>query len=122
MLRQIYTVTATQVVVSESHPEGVLSKVSGYPVDRDSRNYEATEQNPNGNPETALIVAQADYATAVRDLTTANNPNRVMWAVTLTRADGVQIARKSWGAFPDMTPAPDPPQPENQEQTAEPTE
>ena len=26
-LRQIYTVTATQVVVSENHPEGVLSNV-----------------------------------------------------------------------------------------------
>lgn len=119
MLRTIYTITATQVVVSENHPEGVLSNVSGYPISRDSRNYEATEQNPNGNSETALIVAQADYAAAVRDLTTANNPNRVMWAVTLTRADGVQIARKSFGAFPDMTPAPVPPEPE---QTEEPTE
>lgn len=106
-LRQIYTVSANQVVVSENHPEGVLSKVSD-PVTRDSRNYGATTENPNGNPETALIVAQADYAAAVRDLTTANNPNRVMWAVTLTRADGVQLARKSYGAFPDMTPVPEP--------------
>lgn len=125
MLRQIYTTTATQVVVSANHPEGLLSNVTNYPIPRDSRDYEATTENQNGNPETALIVAQADYAAAVRDLTTAGNPNRVMWAVTLTRADGVQLARKSFGAFPDMTPAPEPPQPEtpeNTEQNEEPTE
>lgn len=57
---------------------------------------------------TALIVAQADYAAAVRDLTTANNPNRAGWAVTLARWDGIQIAKKSFGAFPDMTPQPEP--------------
>ena len=41
---------------------------------------------------------------AVKALTVAANPSRVMWTVTLTQANGVQIARKSWGAFPDMTP------------------
>lgn len=108
-MRQIYTTTAMQIVTSESNPQGVYSTVQGYPITRDSRSYEATEQNPNGNPDTALIVAQADYAAAVRDLTTANNPNRVGWAVTLERWDGVQLARKSFGAFPDMTPpAPEP--------------
>ena len=111
-LRQIYTTTATQVVVSDAHPEGLISNVTGYPIARDSRSYEQTEQNPNGNPETALIVAQADYAAAVRDLTTAGNPNRVMWAVTLTRADGVQLARKSFGAFPVMTPSAPEPEPD----------
>lgn len=115
MLRQIYTTTAMQIVTSESNPQGVYSNVTGYPIKRDSRDYEATEANPNGNPETALIVAQADYAAAVRDLTTANNPNRVGWAVTLERWDGVQIARKSFGAFPDMTPAPEP-EPETQDE------
>ena len=107
-MRNIYIVNATQVVTSDAHPEGVYSNVTGYPIKRDSRDYEATEQNPNGNPDTALIVAQADYAAAVRDLTTANNPNRVGWAVTLERWDGVQLARKAFGAFPDMTPAPEP--------------
>lgn len=108
MLRQIYIVNATQVVVSEANPQGVYTAVNGFPIERDSRTYERTEANPNGNPDTALIVAQADYAAAVRDLTTANNPNRVGWAVTLERWDGVQIARKTYGAFPDMTPAPEP--------------
>ena len=107
-MRQIYIVNATQIVVSESNPHGVYSAVNGFPIKRDSRDYERTEANPNGNPDTALIVAQADYAAAVRDLTTANNPNRVGWAVTLERWDGVQIARKTYGAFPDMTPAPEP--------------
>ena len=106
MLRQIYIVTATQVVTSVSHQEGVYSNVSGYPINRDSRDYEATAENPNGNAEIALIVAQADYADAVKNLSVAHN--RAGWAVTLERWDGVQIARKTFGAFPDMTPTPEP--------------
>ena len=90
MARQIYTVSATQVVTSESHPEGVKSNVTGYPKDVDSRNY--------ASDEIALIVAQADYADIVKTLSLANN--RAMWTVTLSRADGRQIDRKSWGAFP----------------------
>ena len=89
-MRQIYTVNAIQVVTSESHPEGVKSNVSGYPKDTDSRNY--------ANEEIALIVAQADYADIVKQLSLSDN--RAMWAVTLERADGKQIDRKSFGAFP----------------------
>lgn len=106
MLRQIYIISATQVVVSESNPQGVYSNVTNYPKQFDSRNYEATAENPNGNAELALIVAQADYADVVKQLSLAHN--RAMWAVTLTRADGVLVERKSFGAFPDMTPAPQP--------------
>ena len=105
-MRQIYIVNATQVVTSDTHPEGVYSAVTGYPIKRDSRDYEATAENPNGNPDLALIVAQADYADAVKNLSVAHN--RVGWAVTLERWDGMQIARKSFGAFPDMTPEPEP--------------
>lgn len=106
-MRQIYICDAKHVVVSDSHPEGVFSTVNGYPIKRDSRDYERTEENPNGNEELALIVAQADYSDAVKNLSIAHN--RVGWAVTLERWDGVQIARKSFGAFPDMTPpAPEP--------------
>ena len=50
-MRQIYIVNATQVVVSEAHPEGLFSVVSGYPKTFDSRNYNATEQNPNIFPD-----------------------------------------------------------------------
>ena len=117
-MRQIYIVNCSQVVTSQANPQGVYSAVTGYPIKRDSRDYERTEENPNGNPEIALIVAQADYAAAVRDLTTANNPTRVGWAVTLERWDGVQLARKSFGAFPDMTPQPEP---EPEEPVEEPT-
>lgn len=115
MLRNIYTTTVKQVIISESNPQGVPSDVTGYPISRDSRSYGATEQNPNGDPDIALIVAQADFSDAVKALATANNPNRVMWTVTLTQANGVQIARKSWGAFPDMTPAPEEEEPVEQE-------
>lgn len=109
MNREIYKVNATQVVISDNHPEGILSDISGFPKERDSRSYGSTEQNPNGNSDIALIVAQADYADEVRDLSLANNPNRVAWTVTIIRvSDGKEIARKPWGAFPDMTPAPEP--------------
>ena len=105
-MRNIYVTSAVQIVTSESHPEGVYSTVNGYPIRRDSRDYERTEENPNGNNELALIVAQADYADAVKNLSVAHN--RAGWAVTLERWDGVQIARKSFGAMPDMTPEPEP--------------
>lgn len=107
MLRQIYTVNAIQIVTSDAHPEGIKSAVSD-PVDYDSRSYESTEQNPNGNPESALICAKADFQDRVKQLTLAKNPNRVMWCVTLEQADGRQIMREKWGNMPDMTPAPEP--------------
>ena len=105
-MRQIYIISATQVVASDSNPQGVYSNIAGYPITRDSRDYEATAENPNGNAELALIVAQADFSDAVKQLSLAHN--RAMWAVTLSRADGVLVERKSFGAFPDMTPAPQP--------------
>lgn len=114
MLRQIYLINASQVITSDTNPQGVLSTVPNFPVFVDSRTY-ATPDNPNGNPDTALVVAQAEFAKAVKDLTVAANPARVMWAVTLSRADGVLVERKSFGAFPDMTPEPAPePTPEEE--------
>lgn len=105
-MRQIYIVNATQVVVSESHPEGVYSVLTDYPKRFDSRNYNATETNPNGDESRALEVAQAEFYSRVSANLTA--ANRAMWTVTLTRADGRQIMRESRGAFPDMTPKPEP--------------
>lgn len=52
-MRQIYIVNAVQVVVSAANPFGVYSVITPYPVLYDSRNYEATEENPNGNEELA---------------------------------------------------------------------
>ena len=105
-MRQIYIVNATQVVTSESHPEGIMSAVPDYPKNYDSRNYNATAENPNGDEARALEVAQAEFYSRVSAFLTANN--RAMWTVTLTRADGRQILRDSRGAFPDMTPEPEP--------------
>jgi hypothetical protein len=105
-MRNIFIVNAAQVVVSESHPEGAYSVLPEYPKQFDSRNYNATEANPNGDEARALEVAQAEFYSRVSALLTA--ANRAMWTVTLTRADGRQIMRESRGAFPDMTPAPEP--------------
>lgn len=116
MLRNIFIVNATQVVVSSDNPQGVFSTFPNYPKTFDSRDYEATTENPNGNPDLALIVAQAEYADRVKQFSLAHN--RAMWTVTLEQANGVQIARKSVGAFPDMTPIPPEPTP-NAEPEAE---
>ena len=111
-MRNIFIVNATQVVVSEAHPEGMMSTVPDYPKQYDSRNYNATETNPNGDEARALEVAQAEFHNRVGAFLTANN--RAMWTVTVTRADGREIMRESRGAFPDMTPAPEP-EPESEE-------
>lgn len=108
-MRNIFIVNATQVVTSDNTPQGALSNVPNFPKYFDSRTYGASEQNPNGNEEIALLAAQAEYSAEIVSLITANNPNRVAWTVSIVRAsDGKQLYLKSWGAFPDMTPAPAP--------------
>jgi len=109
MARNIFTVNATQVVVSESNPQGVLSNVTNYPMPFDSRNYKATAENPNGDEEIALLAAQAEYSAEIVRLATADNANRVAWTVSIVRgSDGKQLYLKSYGDFPDMTPVPEP--------------
>lgn len=108
-MRQIYIVNASQVVVSESNPQGLLSNVTNYPMLFDSRNYKATEENPNGDEEIALLAAQAEYSAEIVRLATADTPSRVGWTVSIVRAsDGKQLYLKSFGGFPDMTPQPEP--------------
>lgn len=105
-MRNIFIVNATQVVVSESHPEGVHSVVDGFPKYFDSRNYGATEENPNGNGEMAFKMAKSAYH-AQLSLNEANtNPNRVMTTVTLLTAAGQHVLSDCIGMFPDMTPEP----------------
>ena len=109
MTREIYKVYATQIVTSPSNPQGVLSDVNGYPKSFDSRTYKLTEANPNGDRNIALLAAQADFKTEALALSTADSPNRVGWAVYILRmSDGERIDKKTWGAFPDMTPQPEP--------------
>lgn len=118
--REIYKVCATQIVVSDNNPQGVLSDVSVYPKLFDSRSYKATEQNPNGDQEIALLAAQADFKAEALTLTMADSPSRVGWTVSIIRtSDGKEIDRKPWGGYPDMTP----PEPEpNEEPKGEPEE
>lgn len=106
MARNIFIVNATQVVVSESHPEGLFSVVSGYPKTFDSRNYNATEENPNGDEAKALRMAKSEYLSRL----SANyaSDSRAMSTVTLMMANGRTIMSESIGAFPDMTPVPEP--------------
>lgn len=105
-MRNIYVVNATQVVVSEAHPEGVFSTVTGFPKTFDSRNYNATEENPDGDATRAYEIAEAEYHDQFAEL--LRSTTRAMWAVTFERADGRQIAQASKGAFPNMTPTPEP--------------
>lgn len=110
-MRNIFIVNAIQVVTSDSHPEGVYSVVSGYPKTFDSRNYNATEDNPDGDVEKAYRVAKADYSSQLSAFLASDS--RAMWSVTLTQADGRQRMSESFGAFPDVTPKPVEEEPEN---------
>lgn len=96
-MRNIFTVNATQVVTSESHPEGVYSVYQGYPKNYDSKDY-------NDNIELARIVADAEYADRVKQFAIASASNRVKWTVTLSNADGDVLAKRTYGAFPVLTP------------------
>ena len=101
-MRQIYIVNCSQVVISESHPEGVYSVLPDYPKRFDSRNYGATEQNPNGSEEKDLAMAKSAFHSQLSALEASDT--RAAWCVTLERADGTQIMREKFGTFPDMTP------------------
>lgn len=107
-MRQIYIVTASQVVTSESHPEGLFSVVTGFPKTFDSRSYSSADGNPNGDDEKALSMAKSAYLAQLSTNYANSNPTRVMMVVTLERADGRQVMRECIGAFPDMTPVPEP--------------
>lgn len=106
-MRNIFIVNATQVVTSESHPEGLYSVVSGYPRFYDSRSFNATEANPNGDTDAALKAAKSEYYARL-SANYAGSANRVMSIVTLEQADGHTIIRDAIGNFPDMTPPPAP--------------
>ncbi len=104
-MRNIFIVNATQVVTSEAHPEGIFSVVSGYPKMFDSRNYNATAENPDGDVDKAFRIAKADFCT--QEAAFLASDSRAMWTVTLTQADGRQRMAECFGAFPDVTPEPE---------------
>lgn len=99
MARQIFIVNATQVITSESHPEGLYSVVSGFPKVFDSF---------NADEETALNNAKSAYYSQLSTNYANTNPARVMTTVTLETAFGRQIMAESIGGFPDVEPEPEP--------------
>ena len=103
MARAIFIVNATQVVTSASHPEGLFSVVSNYPKTYDSRAYNATEENPDGDIAAALNAAKAEYFSRLSS-NYSGSATRVMATVTLERSDGRIVLAECIGAFPDMTP------------------
>ena len=98
MARNIFIVNATQVVTSDSHPEGLFSVISGFPKNYDSETY-------NGDAEKALNAAKSEYYSRL-SANYAGSANRVMATVTLSQANGQLVMRDSTGAFPVVAPAP----------------
>ena len=114
MARNIFIVNATQVVTSAEHPEGLHSVVSGYPKKFDSRSYPASDGNPNGDSDAALMAAKSEYHSRLSAFETVN-ANRVMATVTLETAQGRMMLNECIGNMPDMPPAPAPVQTEPEE-------
>ena len=104
MARNIFTVNATQVVVSENNPQGLFSVISGYPKNYDSDSY-------NGDTEAALKAAKSEYYARLSQ-NYAGSATRVMATVTLSQANGQLILRDCTGAFPVIAPTPVEPEPE----------
>lgn len=95
MARNIIRISATQLVTSESNPQGILSDASGFPVTIDSNNAPY-----NGDIAYAMKAAKAVYFKKLGANYEDTNPNRIMTTVTLEMANGEQILRESIGGYP----------------------
>ena len=100
MARNIFIVNATQVVISDNHPEGLFSVVSGYPKTYDSNTY-------NGDTEAALRAAKSEYYSRL-SANYVGSATRVMSTMTLEQANGQLIMRDSVGTFPVVESEPEP--------------
>ena len=67
-MRNIFTVNATQVVVSEAHPEGVYSVYPDYPKNFDSMNYNDNSLSANAIAGTLEITNNGDDTVDLSDL------------------------------------------------------
>ena len=92
MSRAIAIVNATQVITSESNPQGLFSTVSGFPKVFDSGANGDIEQNMKNAKAAYFAQLSANYANT--------NPARIMMTVTLEMASGEQILRESIGGLP----------------------
>lgn len=104
MARNIFIINATQVVTSDSHPEGIFSVMSGYPKTYDSQSY-------NGDIEAALRAAKSEYYSRL-SANYVGSATRVMSTITLSQANGQLIMRDSIGAFPVVVEPESEPEPE----------
>jgi len=96
MARAIVIVNATQVVTSESNPQGIFSVMSGFPKVFDSGEGGDIEQNMKN--------AKAAYHAQLSSNYANTNPARIMTTVTLEMASGDQILRESIGRLPAPEP------------------
>ena len=96
MARNVFIVNASQVVTSESHPEGLFSVVAGFPKTFDSNGY--------ADESAALMAAKSAYIDQLSKNFANTNPARVMMNVALNQADGRHVLRESIGAFPEISP------------------
>lgn len=99
-MRNIFIVNATQVVTSESHPEGIFSVTSGFPKVFDS--------GEGGDIEQTMKTAKSTYYAQLSTNYANTNPARVMTTVTLEMANGQQILRECIGSFPIVESTPEP--------------
>lgn len=106
MARNIFIVNALQTVISDAHPEGLFSVMSGYPKTYDSNNY-------NNDTDAALRAAKSEYYSRL-SANYAGSASRVMAIVTLEQANGQQIMRDSIGAFPVIPEPAVEPEPEGE--------
>lgn len=77
------------------------------------------KQSLGGDIEQTMKTAKSAYFAQLSANYANTNPNRVMTTVTLEMANGQQILRECIGAFPDMTPVPEPEIPEEEVPTEE---
>ena len=92
MARAIAIVNATQIVTSDSHPEGIFSVMTGFPKVFDS--------GEGGDIEANMKAAKAAYFAQLSANYGNTNPNRVMTTVTLEMASGEQILKETIGGLP----------------------
>ena len=100
MARNIIIVNATQVVTSESNPQGIFSVMTGFPQVFDS--------GVDGDIEQNMRTAKAAYFDQLSKNYANTNPARVMTTVTLEMASGEQILRESIGGLHVSEPEPEP--------------
>ena len=99
MARAIAIVNATQVVTSESNPQGIFSVMTGFPKVFDS--------GVDGDIEQNMKNAKAAYFDQLSKNYANTNPARVMTTVTLEMSSGEQTLRESIGGLPVPEPEPE---------------